>query len=60
MPASMLDAERAQNSPFASVQHIVQLMLENRSFDHLLGFRYTCTSASADREAPGRSAPESG
>jgi phospholipase C len=23
-----------------SVQHIVQLMLENRSFDHMLGFLY--------------------
>jgi phospholipase C len=25
----------------SSVQHIVVLMLENRSFDHMLGFLYT-------------------
>ena len=24
----------------AAVQHVVQLMLENRSFDHMLGFLY--------------------
>ena len=24
----------------SSVQHVVQLMLENRSFDHMLGFLY--------------------
>ena len=24
----------------SSIQHIVQLMLENRSFDHMLGFLY--------------------
>jgi phospholipase C len=29
-----------QPSPLSSVQHIVQLMLENRSFDHMLGFLY--------------------
>ena len=25
----------------ASVEHVVVLMLENRSFDHMLGFLYT-------------------
>ncbi|WP_297354111.1 alkaline phosphatase family protein, partial [Paraburkholderia sp.] len=25
----------------AAIQHIVVLMLENRSFDHMLGFLYT-------------------
>jgi phospholipase C len=29
------------NAAFTSVQHIVVLMLENRSFDHMLGFLYT-------------------
>jgi phospholipase C len=28
------------NSPLSSVNHIVVLMLENRSFDHMLGFLY--------------------
>jgi phospholipase C len=27
----------------SSIQHIVQLMLENRSFDHMLGFLYAGT-----------------
>ena len=27
-------------SPLASLQHLVVLMLENRSFDHMLGFLY--------------------
>src|SRR5215475_10262221 len=31
----------------SSFQHIVQLMLENRSFDHMLGFLY------ADKTGPG-------
>jgi phospholipase C len=30
----------AQPNQLSSVQHIVQLMLENRSFDHMLGFLY--------------------
>ena len=30
----------AAASKLSSVQHIVQLMLENRSFDHMLGFLY--------------------
>jgi hypothetical protein len=30
----------AQPSQLSSIQHIVQLMLENRSFDHMLGFLY--------------------
>jgi phospholipase C len=29
-----------QPSQLSSIQHIVQLMLENRSFDHMLGFLY--------------------
>ncbi len=29
-----------QPSQLASIQHIVQVMLENRSFDHMLGFLY--------------------
>ncbi len=28
------------NSQLAAVEHIVVLMLENRSFDHMLGFLY--------------------
>ena len=30
----------SQLGPLAAVQHIVQLMLENRSFDHMLGLLY--------------------
>jgi phospholipase C len=30
----------AQPNQLSSIQHIVQLMLENRSFDHMLGFLY--------------------
>jgi phospholipase C len=40
MPTFPQPTEPAQNSPLSSVQHIVQLMLENRSFDHMLGFLY--------------------
>jgi phospholipase C len=29
------------SSSLSSIQHIVVLMLENRSFDHMLGFLYT-------------------
>src|SRR5271156_5895054 len=29
------------NNQLSSVNHIVVLMLENRSFDHMLGFLYT-------------------
>jgi phospholipase C len=29
-----------QQSQLSSIQHIVQVMLENRSFDHMLGFLY--------------------
>jgi phospholipase C len=46
MPTSAQLAQPAPDSPLAGVQHIVQLMLENRSFDHMLGFLY-----------PGRSGP---
>jgi phospholipase C len=28
------------NNQLAAVEHIVVLMLENRSFDHMLGFLY--------------------
>ncbi len=33
-------AQTPPAGPLAGVQHIVQLMLENRSFDHMLGFLY--------------------
>jgi phospholipase C len=39
-------AQTSPAAPLAGVQHIVQLMLENRSFDHMLGLLY-----------PGRSGP---
>ena len=29
------------SNSLSSIQHIVVLMLENRSFDHMLGFLYT-------------------
>jgi phospholipase C len=29
-----------QPSQLSSIEHIVQVMLENRSFDHMLGFLY--------------------
>src|SRR5579863_5656563 len=33
--------EVRMNATFMSIEHIVVLMLENRSFDHMLGFLYT-------------------
>lgn len=33
-------AAKTSGAPLATVQHIVVLMLENRSFDHMLGFLY--------------------
>ena len=30
----------APGSGLSAIQHVVQLMLENRSFDHMLGFLY--------------------
>ena len=46
-PAQPAQSEQARPAgPLAGVQHIVQLMLENRSFDHMLGLLY-----------PGRSGP---
>jgi phospholipase C len=39
-------AQTPPAGPLAGIQHIVQLMLENRSFDHMLGLLY-----------PGRSGP---
>lgn len=44
MPTPTHLAEPAQTSPLEAVQHIVQLMLENRSFDHMLGFLYPARS----------------
>ena len=34
-------AEMSNGNGLASVNHVVVLMLENRSFDHMLGFLYT-------------------
>ena len=34
------DRSRISRRSSSSIQHIVQLMLENRSFDHMLGFLY--------------------
>jgi phospholipase C len=34
----------ANNNQLAAIQHIVVLMLENRSFDHMLGFLYADTA----------------
>jgi phospholipase C len=47
-PTQPAEAAQAtsQSSPLDSVQHIVQLMFENRSFDHMLGLLY-----------PGKSGP---
>jgi phospholipase C len=40
-PPAPAPAAAATPSPqLASIQHIVQIMLENRSFDHMLGFLY--------------------
>ena len=43
-PASLIPphppSPSAEPSRLSSIQHIVQLMLENRSFDHMLGFHY--------------------
>jgi len=36
----MTVSDQATQSQLSSVQHVVQLMLENRSFDHMLGFLY--------------------
>src|SRR5580658_6140082 len=36
----------------SSVQHIVHLMLENRSFDHMLGFLYTDSGNQSASGAP--------
>jgi phospholipase C len=33
-------SQPSPSGPLSTVQHIVQLMLENRSFDHMLGFLY--------------------
>ena len=39
-PQPTQSPQGAAPSRLSSVQHIVQLMLENRSFDHMLGFLY--------------------
>jgi len=49
----------AQNSPLDTVQHIVQLMLENRSFDHMLGFLYPAKSGPGDQPFEGLLGTES-
>src|SRR6266567_2942282 len=36
-----MDAAMATGNGLQSVEHVVLLMLENRSFDHMLGFLYT-------------------
>jgi phospholipase C len=33
-------SQPSTSGPLSTIQHIVQLMLENRSFDHMLGFLY--------------------
>ncbi len=37
----MVESSQSRASQLAAIDHIVVLMLENRSFDHLLGFLYT-------------------
>jgi phospholipase C len=49
----------AQSSPLDSVQHIVQLMLENRSFDHMLGFLYPGKSGPGGQPFEGLTGTES-
>ena len=41
----------------AAVDHIVVLMLENRSFDHLLGFLYTDAGNTSPPATPTRASP---
>jgi phospholipase C len=48
-----------QAAPFAAVQHIVQVMLENRSFDHMLGFLYPNKSGPGGQPFEGLSGTES-
>ncbi|HEX4175519.1 MAG TPA: alkaline phosphatase family protein, partial [Acidimicrobiales bacterium] len=33
----------ASNGNLAAINHVVVLMLENRSFDHMVGYLYTAT-----------------
>lgn len=40
------------NGPLSSVNHIIVLMLENRSFDHMLGFLYADTGNVSPSGAP--------
>jgi len=49
----------SQASPLDSVQHIVQLMLENRSFDHMLGFLYPGKSGPGGQPFEGLTGTES-
>jgi phospholipase C len=39
-PAPQPPSQPRQSNQLPQIQHIVQLMLENRSFDHMLGFLY--------------------
>ena len=63
MPTPTQPAEAAQTtsqaSPLDSVQHIVQLMLENRSFDHMLGLLYPGKSGPGGQPFEGLTGTES-
>jgi phospholipase C len=47
-----MGAEMPDESSLSSVEHIVVLMLENRSFDHMLGFLYTDQANISDAGQP--------
>ncbi len=38
--AQQMEATMPGGNALSSVEHVVVLMLENRSFDHMLGFLY--------------------
>jgi phospholipase C len=40
-------------NPYSSIEHIVVLMMENRSFDNVLGWLYAPTNSSPYQEPPG-------
>jgi hypothetical protein len=42
----------------ASINHVVVLMLENRSFDHMLGFLYTAQGTCRRAASPSQALPE--
>lgn len=58
MPTSSQPVEPAQ-APLDAVQHIVHVMLENRSFDHMLGFLYPAQSGPGDQPFEGLLGTES-